>query len=507
MKGTDTKAMSRPTGVAELLIGHSVSREEVFSKKVVLTGDREALATQNGRLCFLNCLRLLPRLVGHLEVLIPPDLREFEEKVRDLANSVYKTDLLELRYGSGRIDVSAAAILSIGFHSQHDLPWIAINSNGWVARVASGGEELSRDMDQFNPIGALMAASLGVAEVFKRVYGVPSDVAAPMDKIEFSLYDYTTSPATLGPDLPASITFPDALLIGGGAIGSGITLLLSQLNLEGRLHIIDKQAYAVENYGTCVLLDDSGWIGSSKAECLAGWLNGRSSFHASSERALIANARSGEAVKSMNVDLIFNGLDDVPARHDAQLLWPSVIVDGGINAIGAGVVTHRLDHPEGACLRCTFSVSLKDEKGLQSKATGLSRASLASDLGRPLTSADVEQAEEGRRPWLRARLAEGKTLCATITEAQSELQLGVELEEGFQPSAPFVATASAALMIGEALKALVYPEAEYNHSFQLANLFLGPSSSVASLRRSSPTCDCVTHRSLILELANKRRSA
>jgi len=205
------------------------------------------------------------------------------------------------------------------------------------------------------------------------------------------------------------------------------------------------------------------------------------------------------------VDLVLNGLDEVPARHDAQLLWPSVLIDGGINAIGAGVVTHRLDHPEGACLRCTFSVPSRDEKVIQSKVTGLSRLSLDSDLGRPLTVADIESAEESRRPWLRAKLAEGKTLCATITAAQSELELGIEIEEGFRPSAPFVATASAALMIGEMLKALIYPEAEFVQSFQLANLFLGPSSAVASLRNPDPACECVTHRDLVMDLAAKRR--
>jgi hypothetical protein len=46
--------------------------------------------------------------------------------------------------------------------------------------------------------------------------------------------------------------------------------------------------------------------------------------------------------------LILNGLDDVNARRATQRLWPSVIVDGGINEVGAAVVQHRLDRPESA---------------------------------------------------------------------------------------------------------------------------------------------------------------
>jgi hypothetical protein len=502
----DDKASSRPNGVAEILIGHPVNRDEVLRRRVVLTCDLDALRTQNGRWCFLDCLRLLPRLVGHLTVILPDDLGSFEQEVHSIAKSVWRVGTLEVvrrEADAGLHD--ASAILSVGFYSDPNLPWTTINSNGWVARVASSGKTLPKDMGQSNPIAALMAASLGVTETFKRVYGAPPEIVPPIRLVEFSLYECAVSPSTVGPELPNGIILPDTLLIGAGAIGNGVALLLSQLDLKGRLHVIDKQAFGDENFGTCTLLDNANWIDSSKAECIASWLELQSDLHVSGEQEFVANARYGTIVKSMAVGLVLNGLDDVQARHDTQLLWPTILVDGGINAIGAGVLTHRLDHPEGACLRCTFSLPSTDEKELQSRVTGLSRTSLMTDLGRPLTSTDVERADERRRPWLAAKLAEGKTICATITEAQSEVQLGLEFEQGFRPSAPFVATASAALMVAEALKALLYPEAEFNQSFQIANLFLGPTSSMASLRRANQSCACVTEREIIGKLDAMRR--
>lgn len=505
MNYSDSNATSRPSGVAEMLTGHPVNKNKVLSKRVVLTGDREVLVTENGRMCFLDCLRLLPRVAGRIEVRIPDGLGDIEGEVRALIASVWRIDVLEVGRHQEGIEKDVQAVLSVGFCSRQDLPWVTVNSNGWIARVATHGEELSKDTSQANPAGALMAASMGVAEVFKLIYEVPSSVASSLTKGEFSLYDFSTSPSDPGPNLPEHVTLPDTLLVGAGAIGNGVALLLSQFDLSGRLHIIDKQDYGTENFGTCVLLDGDDWIGSPKAKCLADWLRARSALQVSAEQGLIGSVRSGVSVKSMNVDLVLNGLDEVSARQDAQLLWPSVLIDGGINAIGAGVVTHRLDHPEGACLRCTFSIPSSDEKTVQSKVTGLSRSSLESDLGRPLTVADIENAEESKRSWLKAKLAEGKTLCATITAAQSELDLGIEIEEGFRPSAPFVATASAALMIGEMLKALIYPDAGFVQSFQLANLFLGPSSAVASLRNPDPSCECVTHRNLVMDLAAKRR--
>jgi len=153
------------------------------------------------------------------------------------------------------------------------------------------------------------------------------------------------------------------LMVGAGAIGNGIALLLSQLAARGRLHIIDKQEYGRENRGTCVVFDDEEWLESSKAERLASWLDG-AGLVCTGEQAYVADALSGRFAQAMSVELVLNGLDDTDARRDAQLLWPSVIVDGGINAIGAAVTTHRLDRPHGACMRCSFKPTRVNERGL-----------------------------------------------------------------------------------------------------------------------------------------------
>jgi hypothetical protein len=494
------RAFSRPGAVAELLVGHSINREEILRRKAALLGEAEALTTRNGKWCFLNAIRLLPRICGDVTIFLPELDSSFKQEIMSLIGSVWKIGTLECKSCTDDHDLGRfSAILNIGVEAQIDLPWTTINSNGWVARVSSNGCRLPSDMDKPNPLGALMATSLGVTEVFKRLYGVSDSVAPPLDLIEFSLYSLTTSPNTTGPDLPVSIAFPDSMLIGGGAIGNGIVLLLSQLGARGRLHIVDKQVFGDENLGTCMLLDDAEWIGDSKASRLASWLSLRSGFRVSEKQELIKDARCNPEVEGMSIELILNGLDDSSARHDAQLFWPSVLVDGGINAVGAGVVSSRIDHPEGACLRCTFSLPSFDERSLQATATGLSIGTLTQDLHRPLELNDIELADESKRSWLLSQMSEGKTICATISEAQ-KTQLGLNVEMGFRPSAPFVAAASASLVIGEALKALFYPDSEFNHSFQIANVFLGPLSSSASLRKADHRCECVTQRHLIEEL-------
>lgn len=496
-------ASSRPLGVAEALGSSLLDEAIIFSRPVILTGERETLATQNGRWCLLNSLRLLSRIVGSLTVVLPPGLGAFETEVRQLAAKAWTKGTVTFALEGAPIEMaSIAAVLNVGTQVHPHLPWTSINSNGWVARVSSGPSPLSPDCGQSNPIAALMAASLGVAEVFKRVYSVPSEAAPLLDATQFSLFDLSTTPAGLGPQLPDAILLPDTVMVGAGAIGNGIALLLSQLPLQGRLHIIDKQDYRRENLGTCTVLDDETWLDSSKAKCLATWLNKPEGLRCTGESALVADARSGDYLRSMSVELVLNGLDDVGARHDAQLLWPSVLVDGGINAVGAAVVVHRLDQPQGACMRCTFQLPVQDERQLQAKATGLSMTSLASDHGRPLTPQDVSDAEESKRPWLHEQLMQGKTVCATIGEAQSRLlRLGIE---GFNPSVPFVATVSAALVLAQTMKALLYPEAGFTQRFQMESVFIGPESSLGVLMRADPRCECVTHRSIIERVAAGR---
>ncbi|MBL8318364.1 MAG: ThiF family adenylyltransferase [Burkholderiaceae bacterium] len=506
MKTITSKASSRPLGVAKALVGGAIDEGFVYSKSVILTGDSVVLGTANGRWCFLDSLQLLLRVVGHLTIIVPAELETLDAEVRQYCSDAWCRGSIQIIRPETPIALGFAdAILSVGSEVAAELPWTTINSNGWVARVSSGPTALPADTGQANPIAALMAVSLGVTEVFKRLFGVPADRAPLLDLVEFSLFEMSSEPSSLGPPLPEDIDLPDTLLVGGGAIGNGLALLLSQLPLRGRMHIVDKEDYAEENLGTCVLVALTGWLGEPKAEKLAAWLRRHSRMEVTGEKALVADARSGSTVRSLSVDLVIDGLDNVGARHEAQSLWPSVIVDGGISEVGASVVQSRLDRPDLACLACSYDQPRDSLLNRQRRLSGLSHESLA-DQNRTLTEQDVAQADPTKREWLRKLLAQKRTVCSIFSEA-GLAELGVDAEEGFRPSAPFVATASASMVIAEVVKALVFPEAEFAQWSAMGSLFLGPASTAKIHRRPLPTCHCVVHRAVIEALRRKRRSS
>lgn len=280
--------------------------------------------------------------------------------------------------------------------------------------------------------------------------------------------------------------------------------MAARLPLHGRIHIVDKQDYADENLGTCILTEREGWVGEPKAVRLAAWLEQRSALSVSGEKALIESAKSGEMASSLAIDLVLNGLDDAEARRTAQDLWPRVIVDGGTNEIGAAVTQLRLDQQGHACLKCWFETEKVDERKEQSRLTGLRIDSL-NDGGRQLTDEDIETATKDKQAWLRERKQEGKTLCSIINEASLTSKLGVEVQDGFMPSVPFIATAAAAMVMAEAIKAQEFPSTPIAASFQIASLFIGPEESSVKLSRSPfRTCQCVAHRTIIESMAHKR---
>lgn len=505
MKVDTDKALSRPLGVAIKLAGNSIDQATVYAKVVVLTGDRSVLLSQNGHWCFMDALTLLSRVVGNLVVMLPDDVPKLTAEATEFCRRAWHHGSLRV---INTIDLSlletADAILNVGIRTDPSRPWTVVNSNGWVARVSSGREPLPDDVDQSNPMAALMAASLGATEVFKRIFALPHEVAPLWEKFEFSLFEQTTTPTSCGPRLPDEITIPDTLMIGGGAIGNGIALITARLPLRGRIHIVDKQHYADENLGTCILTEREGWLGESKAMRLATWLGQRSALTVSGEKALIESAKSGPIASSLAINLVLNGLDDAEARRTAQDLWPAVIVDGGINEIGAAVTQFRLDQQGHACLKCWFETQQVDERKEQSRLTGLTINSLA-DGGRQLTDGDIECAAEDKQAWLRERKQEGVTVCSIISEAALTSKLGVEVEAGFTPSVPFIATAAATMVMAEAIKALAFPSTSVVANFQIASLFIGPEESSLKLSRfPSRTCQCVVHRTTIDNLAQRK---
>jgi hypothetical protein len=196
--------------------------------------------------------------------------QKLEQQARTLGKFLTSATLHFLQASNLRHE-HFAAILSVGWEVHPEYPWTTINSNGFIARVSSKSS-ISSECRQTNPVGALAAASLGVTEIFKRLVPVNPDRGPLHDALNFSFYTYSDSDWA-GPELPTALNIGTLFQVGAGAIGNGIVHLLSQLGLNGRLLIIDKQDFGDENLGTCILIGPSD-VNQPKASTLAAFIPG-----------------------------------------------------------------------------------------------------------------------------------------------------------------------------------------------------------------------------------------
>ena len=134
-------SLSRPIACAAQLAPYAADVHRFSDKRVLLTGDAEILATDNGRFLLFDNIRLLVRFCRFVDVWLPASLGELRREAASLAKQIEFTKPVNFLDDPPNYS-SYDAILSVGITGRPDLPWTTINSNGWLARVSSTGTNL-----------------------------------------------------------------------------------------------------------------------------------------------------------------------------------------------------------------------------------------------------------------------------------------------------------------------------------------------------------------------------
>ena len=486
---------SRPRAAAERLGELAEDRHRFLDKQVLLTGEAEVLGTQNGKICFDAALRLLPRLCPNVTVWVPAGVDDVREVAERVARQTVFGPAIEFVDAPRSLD-RFAAILNVGHRCRTDLPWTAVTSHGWLARVSSSGRELLGVCDQTNPIGAMFATSLGVADVFKRLIHLKPTRGSLFDALTFSLWTYEAGSTDPGPQLPQSLAV-DAVLVGAGAIGNAIAYLIGSLPVRGRIWIVDYQDFRDENLGTCILIGP-GEVGASKARFLAKWLESSLNAQGFPEKVSAFKLRLGHEMPYPS--LILSAVDKIDARHQIQDIWPDLIIDGAIGDFPCQVSRHPWEE-DLACMRCLFRQPVgASAETVASRASGLrlDRVVNPFDL---VSDEDVASAPEGKRAFLRGRV--GAQVCAVIAEAVAKELSEDEQRAGFEPSVPFVACLSACMVVAEMVKTLAGWDTALDGRFQFDSL-VGPARGLHFPQGRRADCICTERRANIERVRRHR---
>jgi hypothetical protein len=410
---------------------------------------------------------------------------ELAKELRELAAAIDPQRPLIIGRGE-----KPTATVHIGVEERAPLRVIA---DGHGVRLVRQGE-----LEQSRPpsgLGVVFAAAIAAGEIFKQTAEVYERLRNDHNQLDFC-------PVTLSDDLDrAPLDLPgtlDLTLVGLGAVGTAIALILSLLHTSGRIVLVDDEPFAEENLGTYSLGQATDAVeGIAKVDLAASELRGFDcySFRGQVEQAI----REIDEGNLPWTRVVMSSLDSVEARHATQLLWPDLLIDSstGDTAVGVRVC------PDGdACLMCLVQESRRETSAITEliELTGLSREELTVG-SRLVTDDDVERA----KPEIRARMrrAIGGPVCG--------LGRAIGLAEGgdadYRPSIPFVSQQAACLGVGRLLAQLhgLTGSDVLDANLVQYDTLLGPGGLNIVRLLPRQTCYSVTRRSIIEQVRDQRR--
>ncbi len=372
------------------------------------------------------------------------------------------------------------AVLTVGRSVAFDRPTATVNSNGWVARMSAGGRSpLPLDRTEPNPIGALAAACLGVSAIALNLMGMPM----PPVESEISLFDLSQgSPGSLplGPSLPVRPMVLDALLVGCGGVSNGWAYAIRRLPIQGKLHAIDKQALREWNLGPYVC-STRAWLGRPKAEMLQNALAPHINVVPHSELLEHFKLRLDSGLVAMT-PIVVVGLDEIPARHVVQRLWPDFLIDMAAGNTTTQLITHRRGSGSICLLEALKANRPGDAYKPLSMETGLAPERIRKNGTEVISQADVDAAPPRHRMALREAQRQRRQICGYIS--RHNLTREVDSND-FAAAAPFVTGLSGVVGAAATTRALMRLTEPVHHQLDIQAM-----ASRVLRMACEPACEC-----------------
>jgi hypothetical protein len=466
LTSADLRALSRPLRSAAELTGNAEGDlQSLLTRGEVLIRLQPNFArVQDARDAFLLAVNLSLRFARNIAVQLPSDADSLLEECNALASSLHGPDV-RVRLARDQDWDRPVAILNVGTEVRTDLPWTAVNSGGWLARMTTAPMHVSLPYTPAPPnaLGALAAACLGMWPIFARLVGI--DVVPWRGELSL-LTGEIGALATLaeGPHLPHKPLTLRAFVIGAGAVTNGWAYAVKRLPVKGALDVVDRESVGTENLGPYVIPRRAD-LGHSKARLVSEYLEGSFAVDPRPEELEFFKIRMRYGLELPS--LVINGLDNVEARHAVQRLWPDAIIDMGAGGTTLqSIVWQR--HQDGTCLLGALTRPAEGDYADRLAAeTGLSAQRIRSGPTSAITEADVATAPAGMRAGLEAARSRGQLLCGRITE---QLLAADNPGDDFAPAVPFVTGLSGIIGAAETMKWLLGISRPRHYQFDFRSL-------------------------------------
>jgi hypothetical protein len=371
---------------------------------------------------------------------------------------------------------------------------IRLLPDGSGAHVAGQRSARLRQSAPATALGAIYTAALGAGEAFKYTARARADRRVLHRHLRFC-------PVTLSSDMGRGAGSElkgelDFALVGVGAIGTGVALILSESSVSGSMLAVDRQRFAAENRGTYSL-------GSAADAVAAPWkvdlaVKALPCFEVECFRdsvEMLPGSIDQGVIRWPR--LVIGALDSAEARRATQRVWPDRLIDAATGDTFVGLHDHR--HGEDPCMYCLFPVRREGKSATLrlAEATGLSIKVLAHG-DQPLGEEHLAGLPEEQRAHLLPHL--GTPVCGLAAAfGMSDLE-----SAGYRPAIPFVSLQAACLAVGRL--AAFRGGLALESNFAQYDALIGPQAANVDLFARMAGCRCETRRASIESARASRRA-
>lgn len=248
--------------------------------RVCVAAGSETVNSFTGQVMLLLVTNLLARWCRHVDLVFPAATLDPALARHGLAK-LRERVLGDMRaadpFGRFRLlDQPSTAcdyVLVVGETSSELTANFRVAAAGWTVGAGCSTLPPIFDHDPRNPLGAAMAACLGVADAFKVASHQPDKWR--IKEAELDLYSLTLAPngSLRPPILPSLLDLGNVWLIGLGSVGSAAAYLLGLLPVAGNLCLIDHDGVEYANLNRSPLFNFSD-VGRRKVDVVADYLAG-----------------------------------------------------------------------------------------------------------------------------------------------------------------------------------------------------------------------------------------
>ncbi|WP_371579569.1 ThiF family adenylyltransferase [Streptomyces sp. NBC_01314] len=346
-------------------------------------------------------------------------------------------------------------------------------------------------------LGTVLTAATVTAEVFKRTTGLRPGTYGTAPTLDFCPVTLATEPGMMTDTLSE---IRSTALVGAGAIGTGITLILGLMGTTGELTVVEPESFEPPNvttYSIGTRHDADERV--HKTQLVRRYLPRMDVTPIPhSAQDFIDAVDNGTAPWPRTV---LGAVHSVEARHEIQRIHADLTLDGSTGGSAGTTLALHEAVPQGPCIRCyypqpTVPVGPSAEQLLH-EATGLplQRIARGDEL---ITDADLDGLSARHRAALLPHV--GKPVCGV----SNLMGLTTTDADDFQPSASFVAQQAACLVVGAMIaRRTGHAAGPMRHVEYDARV--GPWYDMTTPRRPRPTCTCQTDADLIARVRAHRR--